>query len=217
MHAREGEIQNLAHAYSVLDVAHDASPRAIKSNYRKLVKRWHPDHYRPGSEEHVEATHMTSLINTAYSRIQDAPLRAGFAAPFSTPRNKSGERSTTGVTASEATDSGWSREEYVPRGPAVTDASFVRTVSYATSAGARDDASRGFDWFGFGVRFVCRVFFGALLGFGGEMRRATATKASLFGAVLLGALIGGLLSAFGGDRFWRAIRPIGSWYWGRWR
>jgi hypothetical protein len=39
----QGEIANLAHAYRVLDVPWDASPRAIKASYRKLVKRWHPD------------------------------------------------------------------------------------------------------------------------------------------------------------------------------
>jgi curved DNA-binding protein CbpA len=69
MPARDNEIQNLAHAYLVLDVPHNSSQRAIKSAYRKLVKRWHPDHYRPGSEEHTEATQMTTLINAAYAKI----------------------------------------------------------------------------------------------------------------------------------------------------
>jgi curved DNA-binding protein CbpA len=217
MPAREGEIQNIAHAYRVLDVPHDASSRAIKSSYRKLVKRWHPDRYRPGSEQHAEATQMTSLVNAAYSRIQDAPLRAGFATPFSTPRNKTAGTSTDGETASASADPGWSRVEYVPSDPPVTDASFLRIASDAASAGAREDASRGIDWIGVAVRFVCGAFLGGLFGFGGEIRRATATKASFIVATLLGALIGGLLSAFGGDRFWRSIRPLGPWYWGRWR
>jgi curved DNA-binding protein CbpA len=214
MPAREGEIQNIAHAYRVLDVPHDASPRAIKSSYRKLVKRWHPDRYRPGSEQQAEATQMTSLVNAAYSRIQDAPLRAGFATPFSTPRNKTAETSTDGETAA---DPGWSRDEYVPSDPPLSDASFLRMASYAASAEAREDASRKIDWIGFAVRFVCGAFLGALFGFGGEMRRTTATKASFLVAALLGAVVGGLLSAFGGDRFWRSIRPWGPWYWGRWR
>jgi len=38
MMQHDAEIVNLAHAYSVLDVAWDASPRAIKESYRRLVK-----------------------------------------------------------------------------------------------------------------------------------------------------------------------------------
>jgi curved DNA-binding protein CbpA len=84
VNSRIGEIENLAHAYRVLDVPQDASARTIKTSYRKLVKRWHPDRYKPGSDEHREATQMTSLLNAAYARIQDAPLRPGYATPFST-------------------------------------------------------------------------------------------------------------------------------------
>jgi hypothetical protein len=81
------QITNLAHAYRVLDVPHDASPRAIKAAYRQLVKRWHPDRYKPGSAEQADATLMTRLLNAAYARIEDAPLQAGHATPFSAPRS----------------------------------------------------------------------------------------------------------------------------------
>ena len=33
----DGGIENLAHAYRVLDVRWDASPRGIKASYRKLI------------------------------------------------------------------------------------------------------------------------------------------------------------------------------------
>jgi curved DNA-binding protein CbpA len=85
MPPREGEVENLAHAYRVLNVAWDAPPAAIKASYRKLVKRWHPDRHSPGTPAHAESTLMTSLLNESYARIADAPLRAGRATPFSSP------------------------------------------------------------------------------------------------------------------------------------
>jgi DnaJ domain len=62
-------------AYRVLDAPLSASALAIKQNYRKLMKRWHPDHFLSGSPEQTEATLMTRVINDAYARIDRAPLR----------------------------------------------------------------------------------------------------------------------------------------------
>jgi curved DNA-binding protein CbpA len=108
---RDGEVVNLAHAYRVLDVPWDASPRAIKENYRKLVKRWHPDRQPGHSEGRSDATLMTRLLNEAYARTQDAPLRKGFAAPYS------GGRASHSGSGGEASGdaSGVAREEYIPR------------------------------------------------------------------------------------------------------
>ena len=71
----EQPIERLKKAYRVLDVPVTASAFAIKSNYRKLVKRWHPDRPATGAATAAEATMMTKLINEAYASIQDAPLR----------------------------------------------------------------------------------------------------------------------------------------------
>jgi curved DNA-binding protein CbpA len=65
----------LKHAYQVLGVPMDTTAPSIKQAYRRLVKRWHPDLYANGTPAHVEATHMTRLINEAYSAISHAPLR----------------------------------------------------------------------------------------------------------------------------------------------
>jgi hypothetical protein len=62
-------------AYRVLDAPLSAPADLIKENYRTLVKRWHPDHYAAGSVEQVEAAEMTRLINEAYGKIENAPLK----------------------------------------------------------------------------------------------------------------------------------------------
>ena len=68
-------VGELKKAYRVLDVPLTASALAIKSNYRKLIKRWHPDRPATGVATAEEATMMTKLINEAYASIQNAPLR----------------------------------------------------------------------------------------------------------------------------------------------
>jgi hypothetical protein len=69
------QLAELRHAYQVLGVPTETAAPSIKYAYRRLVKRWHPDLYANGTPAHVEATHMTRLINEAYSAIAHAPLR----------------------------------------------------------------------------------------------------------------------------------------------
>lgn len=69
------EEMGIEQAYRVLAVSRDASAHAIKQSYRKLVKRWHPDLYKSGTNAHTEATQMTLLINEAYAVVSHAPLR----------------------------------------------------------------------------------------------------------------------------------------------
>ncbi len=59
----------------MLDAPETASALAIKSNYRKLIKRWHPDRPATGAATAAEAVMMTKLINESYAQIQNAPLR----------------------------------------------------------------------------------------------------------------------------------------------
>jgi curved DNA-binding protein CbpA len=74
MPAPEDQVAEWKHAYQILDVPPSASADSIKLAYRRLVKRWHPDHYASGTQEYAEATQMTKLINGAYSAIENAPL-----------------------------------------------------------------------------------------------------------------------------------------------
>jgi DnaJ-class molecular chaperone len=89
MPVNDYQLAELRHAYQVLGVPPDASAHSIKKTYRRLVKRWHPDLYPGGTPAQVEATHMTGLINEAYSAIAHAPLRDH----METYRNQTRERS----------------------------------------------------------------------------------------------------------------------------
>jgi hypothetical protein len=213
MPPQAAEIENLAHAYRVLDVPWDASPRAIKASYRKLVKRWHPDRYPPGTESHAESTLMTRLLNDAFARIENAPLRNGTATPFSRP-------AAATPNADEGEPSGASRNEYIPRDPQRDAADFYRIMERDRVAGARDDAARPFDWFGFIVRFVLGALFGVLMSFEVMVRMWTSTLGTSHDllplAMAAAVLLCAFASAFGGDAFWRSIRPRGIWWWRRW-
>lgn len=68
-------MEKLKKAYRVLDIPETASALAIKSSYRKLIKRWHPDKPTTSAATQAEATMMTKLINEAYSLVENAPLR----------------------------------------------------------------------------------------------------------------------------------------------
>jgi DnaJ domain len=211
MTEREGNIQNLAHAYRVLDVPWDASSRAIKASYRKLVKRWHPDRQCPGTEAHADSTLMAKMLNESYARIQDAPLGKGFAAPFSsgsTPQPDADAGANSGP-------SGSSRSEYVRRDSAQDAAEYYRIIENARHAGAREDAARPFDWVGFAVRFVLGGLLGAVLGFRVIIELWTEDTRVISIAFAATILFCALASGCGGDAFWRAIRPGGIWWWRR--
>jgi|SRR5262249_19483850 len=75
MTAENQTVEKLRKAYRVLDIQEPASALAIKSNYRKLIKRWHPDRPATNAATSAEAMMMTKLINEAYSLIENAPLR----------------------------------------------------------------------------------------------------------------------------------------------
>jgi hypothetical protein len=217
------EIENLAHDYRVLDVPWDPSPRAIKASYRKLVKRWHPDRYPPATESHAESTLMTRLLNDAFARIENAPLRNGTATPFShpaaaaTPPRNAPSAPNAGA---EADPSGSSRNEYIPRDPQQDAADFYRIMERARVAGARDDAARPFDWFGFIVRFILGALFGVLMSFKvmvGLWTSALGISHDLLPLAMAATILFcAFASAFGGDAFWRSIRPSGTWWWRRW-
>jgi hypothetical protein len=214
MAQREGEVENLAHAYRVLNVAWDAPPAAIKASYRKLVKRWHPDRHSPGTPAHTESTLMTSLLNESYARIADAPLRAGHATPFSSGRRTA---HAPNQDDDEAEPSGASRSEYVERDPSEDFLHDQRIIDNARKAGALDDAARPFDWLGFAVRFVIGALFGVLLSFRGLIDVSLHENEKMIPFVLLAFPVGcGLASGFGGDKFWRSIRPGGIFWRGRW-
>jgi DnaJ domain len=200
----------LRHDYRVLDVPLDASPRAIKSNYRKLIKRWHPDRYRPQSDAYGDSSLMTKLINESYARIKNAPLRNGAVnAPLS-------EASLSPDLWDEPDGHDSLQSEYQACDPNQGAVDYYKLLERARQTAARDDALRPFDWFGFFVRFVCGAFFGAVFSFSVIIRLYQERPATIYAAVVATVIACGLASGLGGDKFWRSIRPSGVWWWWRW-
>lgn len=58
--------------YAILGVAPDASPAEIKSAYRRLARRYHPDRYALNSDIAWQAEIMMSLINRAYAVLSSS-------------------------------------------------------------------------------------------------------------------------------------------------
>jgi hypothetical protein len=75
MSDRQNRIAKIQQCYRVLNVPTFSSAHTIKTAYRTLLRRWHPDLYPSTSPSYPEATRMTTLLNAAYERIKDAPLR----------------------------------------------------------------------------------------------------------------------------------------------
>ena|SRR5277367_453315 len=71
----QNRIAELRQCYRVLNIPTFSSTHTIKLAYRNLLKRWHPDLYPAASPSYPEATKMAALLNNAYEKIQDAPLR----------------------------------------------------------------------------------------------------------------------------------------------
>lgn len=62
--------------YEVLGVARDADQKAIKSAYRKLALKWHPDKAEAGERDAAEA--RFKQVNEAYEVLSDPETRARF-------------------------------------------------------------------------------------------------------------------------------------------
>ncbi len=56
--------------YSILGVREDATPMELKSAYRNLMRKWHPDRCR-----HEDATRRTEEVSFAYSVLCDPESR----------------------------------------------------------------------------------------------------------------------------------------------
>ena len=73
----------LAHAYATLDLPPWSSKRETTRQYKKLVKRWHPDQYANDPQGQAEAAQRMREINRAYAVIQEA--RRNGRIPRATP------------------------------------------------------------------------------------------------------------------------------------
>lgn len=65
--------------YKILEISSDASLEVIKSSFRRLVKKWHPDR-----NPEPEAAEMVGQIFEAYEILSNASKRKQYDAIFST-------------------------------------------------------------------------------------------------------------------------------------
>lgn len=67
--------ENLARAYAALGLAPDSSPRETLRQYKRLVKRWHPDRHARDPQGHAEASQRMRDINAAFAVIRPTLAR----------------------------------------------------------------------------------------------------------------------------------------------
>jgi hypothetical protein len=73
--AGPSQLARLEQAYRVLGVLPDSSALRIRSEYRRLARRSHPDTLPPDSPQQRHASVRMREINDAYELIKHAPLR----------------------------------------------------------------------------------------------------------------------------------------------
>jgi DnaJ domain len=99
----EPDIVESKRAYHVLGLPYAASAIEIKRAYRALLRRWHPDLYVSGTQNHDDATRVAKKINEAYSRIRHAPLRYYVENSAQPPSTRAPDLGTP-VTSNEPSD-----------------------------------------------------------------------------------------------------------------
>ena len=75
--APEHAVDEVRRAYSILGVPPTASAEEIRQHYLRLVQEWHPDKHGHDPVAQWRATEKMKLLNEAYARIKNAPLRGG--------------------------------------------------------------------------------------------------------------------------------------------
>lgn len=71
--------------YAILEVARDATPEQIKTSFRRLAKKWHPDRF-PDAQSKADATRQMQLINAANDTLKDGEKRRKYDAYLLHPR-----------------------------------------------------------------------------------------------------------------------------------
>lgn len=62
-------MSNYSHYYEILGLSSEATAKEIKKAYRKLVKKWHPDHFNDDEKLEQEAQDKIKKIIEAYEKI----------------------------------------------------------------------------------------------------------------------------------------------------
>jgi len=83
--------KELENAYQILGLSHAASVSEIKKQYKQLVKKWHPDKWASGTEDHINATEKMKMLNESFELIKEAPLQHEYptqAVPVNNPKTR---------------------------------------------------------------------------------------------------------------------------------
>lgn len=84
----------LRSAYAMLELDPTASPREVRRQFKKLVRRWHPDRFAQDPQGQAEASRRMQQINAAYELIlasgtaSSAPAEPGPAYEPHVPRER---------------------------------------------------------------------------------------------------------------------------------
>ncbi|KAL6545087.1 hypothetical protein OROHE_009994 [Orobanche hederae] len=80
---REGGSDDMSYCYySVLGIRKDASSSDIRSAYRKLALKWHPDRWTKNPSDAGEAKRRFQKIQEAYTVLSDKEKRSMYDAGF---------------------------------------------------------------------------------------------------------------------------------------
>jgi curved DNA-binding protein CbpA len=77
--------------YHALGLNPGAGPIEIKRAYRQLIRRWHPDLFKPGSPMQTTAEHITKEINEAYDKLFRKKLYRKYLSKAERSADKAGE------------------------------------------------------------------------------------------------------------------------------
>ena len=75
MTAPAADLHSLRKAYQTIGVPVESSALAIKQEFRRRAKLWHPDRWPSGSEAQEKAAAQMRDLNAAYELARHAPLR----------------------------------------------------------------------------------------------------------------------------------------------
>src|SRR5258707_399327 len=65
-------MESLRRAYATLDLLVSASPRDVRRQFKRLVRRWHPDRFARDPQGQAEAAARMREINAAYELLRDS-------------------------------------------------------------------------------------------------------------------------------------------------
>jgi hypothetical protein len=93
-------------AYAVLELTPPVSPDALRKQYRRLAKRWHPDRHASDPVAHADASDRMRRINDAFRLVASsleplAPPAPGGDAAGASPRWAGGSRTASRMTREE--------------------------------------------------------------------------------------------------------------------